>query len=579
MARRGTVLVLIFLTLAVLVSLTALVATWVVIGAGPSVAANTTLRLRLAGPIGESEPGGLIGQFLDVPPTVRTVIDQLRKAKVDRRIRSVVFQPGDIETLWGKSQELRSAILDFKRSGKPVVAYLEFADDQEYYVATACDRIYLTPSSPLDLNGVASYELFFRGLLDKIGAYPDLLHIGDYKTAANTFTETGFTPAHREMAESMTGDLYDQIIRGIAEGRRLEVDEVRGLLDQGPFLPEDALRVGLVDDVAYEDQIDDRMEAVSDEQWVEFEDYLQIGGRTLGLDRGPRIAIVNVDGIIASGDSSGSPDGGVVGSDTILEYLRTARADRSIRAVILRIDSPGGSAVASDVIWREVVLTRRSKPVVASMSDVAASGGYYVAVGADTIVAQPATLTGSIGVVMGKILTGGTFGKLGITIESVSRGRFADINSPLRPYSPQERAKMEAQMQATYDLFVEKAAEGRRLAPERIDELGRGRVWTGRQARDLGLVDELGGLDRALAVARKRAGIAPEAEVELVIYPPRKTFYELVANPFGALDAYATAQVTAAAPEWRAAARLLAPALRFRAGEPLALVPFGVMSR
>jgi len=273
-------------------------------------------------------------------------------------------------------QEVRDAITDFRRSGKPIIAYLEFGGEQEFYLATACDKVFLMPAASLDLTGMASYELFLRGTLDKIGAVPDALHIGEYKTASNQLTERTFTPAHREMAESLNRDLYEQLVKGIATGRQKTEAEVRQLIDHGPFLPEDAVRAGMVDDVAYEDELDDKVSLGRGEvRFLEQHEYRSVSPGSLGLSRGPRIAVLYAVGIINSGESSNSPQGEVLGSDTMVRYLRKARADESIRAIVLRVDSPGGSAIASDVIWREVELTRQVKPVIASMSDVAASGG------------------------------------------------------------------------------------------------------------------------------------------------------------------------------------------------------------
>ena len=431
------------------------------------------------------------------------------------------------------------------------------------------------PTASLDLNGIATYELFLRGALDKIGAYPDALHIGEYKTASNTFTEKTFTPSHREMAESLNADLYEQLVVGIANGRHKSEGEVRKLIEHGPFLPEDAVRAGLVDDVAYEDEIDDKVKLASGNvKFLTQEDYRQVSPASLGLNKGPRIAVIYAVGIIASGKSSfDSPGGAVAGSDTIIEYLRKARADSSVRAIVLRIDSPGGSAIASDVIWREVQLTRQVKPVVASMSDVAASGGYYIAMPAHWIVAEPGTLTGSIGVVFVKFVMEGTYKKLGINIESVANGKYAQMYSAMRPFTPEERKKVEEQMQATYDAFVEKAAAGRNTTPERIDAVAQGRVWTGQQAKGVGLVDELGGLERALAAAKSKANIRPDAEVELLVYPPKKSIYELFRDPLGSSSGAARLAALLGIRDPKAIAALAAPLQLFRRGEPLALMP------
>jgi protease IV len=531
--------------------------------------------LRVGGDLAETEPGGVLGPFIESAPTVRSVVQMLRKAKVDRRVTSVILKPTGTAALWAKVQEVRDAVIDYRRSGKPIIGFMEYGGEQEFYLASACDKVFLMPSASLDLTGMANYELFLRGTLDKIGAYPDALHIGDYKTASNTFTEHTFTPAHREMAESLNTDLYEQLVRGIADGRHKSEKEVKALIDHGPFLPEEALRAGLIDDLAYEDEIDDKVKLSSNgAKFLDMADYRQVSPASLGLERGPRIAVIYASGLIASGRSNyDGPGGEVIGSDTINEYLRKARADSSVRAIVLRIDSPGGSAIASDVIWREVLLTKNTKPVIASMSDVAASGGYYIAMPAHAIVAEPSTLTGSIGVVLTKFVIDGTLKKLGMNMEGVSQGRFADLYSPVRPFSPEERARVFENMQATYDTFVEKAAQGRNTTPERIDAIGQGRVWTGRQAKQIGLVDELGGLERALALARQRAKIPQDSEVELVVYPPRKSFYDIFRNPFGATSGANTLASLLGLTNPKVMQTLTAPLQVFRRGEPLALMP------
>jgi protease-4 len=573
--RRGVWIVILLIVFAVFVSAMGLLFMVATVGREPAVASNSTLILRVGGDLNEIEPGGVLGPFIENAPTVRGIVEALRKAKVDRRIQAVVLRPTGAAALWGKVQEVRDAVLDFRRSGKPIIAYMEYGGEQEFYLASACDKVFLMPTATLDLTGVASYELFLRGTLDKIGAFPDALHIGDYKTASNTFTEHTYTPAHREMAESLNNDMYDQLVRGIAEGRRKSESDVKALIDHGPFLPEDALRAGLIDDLAYEDELDDKVKLGSGKpNFVEMKDYGQISATSLGLNRGPRIAVIYASGIIASGKSSfDATGGGVVGSDTIVEYLRKARADSSVKAIVLRVDSPGGSAIASDVIWREVLLTKNQKPVIASMSDVAASGGYYISMPAHAIVAEPSTLTGSIGVVLTKFVIDGTLKKLGMNMEGVSRGKFADMYAPTRPFTTEERARMFQNMQATYDTFVEKAAQGRNTTPEKIDAIGQGRVWTGRQAKQIGLVDELGGLERAVALAKQRAKIAQDAEVELVIYPPKKSFYDLVRDPFGSGERAATLGSLLGITNPKAIQALAAPLQIFRRGEPLALMP------
>ena len=578
--RRGVILVFVLIFLAVAVSAAGLLFMGMAVGRPTQISSNSTLLIDVSGNLPETEPSGVLGQFIESPPTVRSVVDALRKAAVDRRVSGVIIRPTGTAALWGKVQEVREAITEFRASKKPIVAFLESASDQSYYLATACDKVFLMPTASLDLTGMANYELFLRGSLDKIGVYPDSLHVGDYKTASNTFTEHTFTPAHREMAESLNTDMYEQLVAGVAEGRHRTPAEVKALIDHGPYLPEDAVRAGLVDDLAYEDEIDDKVELGRGRtRIVRHREYRSVSLGSLGLNRGPRIAVIYATGMITSGVSNEGPSGQVIGSDTIIEYLRTARADNSIRAIVLRIDSPGGSAIASDIIWREIMLTRERKPVIASMSDVAASGGYYIAMPAHAIVAQPGTLTGSIGVVLVRFVIDGTLDKLGLNMETVKQGKYADLFSPVRPFTPDERKKVTELMQATYDAFVEKAAAGRKTTPERIDAIGQGRVWTGKQAKSLGLVDELGGLERAIDLAKEHAKIAATSEVELVVFPPRRSLFEVVADPWGRSESSAALDGLVGPTNARAVEALTAPLRLFRRGEPLALMPNVYVSR
>src|SRR3954471_7372996 len=426
MARRGIAILFSFLGIAFLVSIVGFTLIYLLFGREPAVPSNSTLVLRIGGSLSEVAPNDVVGYLRGVKtPTVRSVVDNLRKAKVDPRVKAVLLKPTGFESpFWAKVQEVRDAVLDFRKSGKPVYAYLEYGGDREYYLATAADKVFLMPSSPLDLVGVASYELFLRGTLDKIGAIPDLHRIGQYKTAVNTFKEKGYTPAHKEMDESMNRDLYDQIVRGIADGRKKNEADVRRLIDDGPFLPEDALSAGLVDEVAYEDQVDDKLRNGEQRRHLDGDDYARVSSTSLGLNKGPRIAVIYANGTINGGRSGYDPvNGPIAGSDTLIEYIRQARHDNSVKAIVLRVDSPGGSASASDAIWRELMLAKKERadrPLVVSMSDLAASGGYYIAMPAQVIVAQPSTLTGSIGIFGGKFVTGGLYEKLGANIQSTS---------------------------------------------------------------------------------------------------------------------------------------------------------------
>ena len=578
--RRGVGFVFAFIGLAMLVSIAGMTFMYFAVSRAPSVPSSAALVLRPGGELQEVVPDDVVGQvFGREVDTVRGFVDNLHKARRDSRIKTVLLMPSGLQLpYWGKVQELRDAVIDFRKSGKRVVAFLEYGGDREYYLASAADKVYLLPSSPLDLSGVASYEVFLRGAFDKAGAYPDFIHIGDYKSAANQLTEKGFTPAHREMTESLNRDVYAQLVRGIAESRKKSEQEVRALLDQGPFVPDEALRVGLVDDLAYEDQLGEREPTLGEDMMdrVEGRNYLRITPASVGFRPRSRIALVYAVGTIASGKSTFDPlNGTILGAETLIEQIRDAREDSSIKAIVLRVDSPGGSALASDVIWRELMITREAdeaRPLIVSMSDLAASGGYYIAMAGDAIVAQPGTLTGSIGVFGGKIAIGGALNKIGVNNDAVVSGPNASINSPFTPFTPAQRMKVLEMMQNIYDDFVEKAAESRKTTPEKLDAVAQGRVWTGQQAREKGLVDALGGLDTAIAIAKERAKIPKDDDVELVVFTGRRSLYEALSEQLG--GGASLLSVLGSRSDARAIGALTAPMRLFKRGEPLTLLPF-----
>jgi protease IV len=564
MARRGLAIVLTLLGVAAFVSLIGLVALYFLIGREPSVPSNAVLTLTVGGELAEVAPTDVVAYVRGArTPTVRGIVDDLRKAKVDPRVSAVLLKLTGFSTpYWGKLQEIRDALIDFRTSKKPVYAYLEYGGDRDYYLASAADKVFL---------------------LDKFGVYPDLHHIGEYKTFSNTFTEKGFTAAHREMDVAMNRDLYDQIVRGVASARGKTEPDVRRLIEDGPFLPAAAKAAGLIDDIVYEDQAiaklrEARPGATRD---IDGDDYARIALSSVGLNRGPRIAVIYFAGAIASGKNGYDPlEGATIGSDTLIEYIRKVRKDSSVRAIILRIDSPGGSVVASDAIWRELMLAKKERadrPIVASMSDLGASGGYYIAAPAEAIVAEPSTLTGSIGIVGGKFVTGGVYEKLGANLDAASIGKHAEMNSPIRPYNADELKKVDEQLKAFYDDFVAKVAESRHKTPAEIDRLGQGRVWTGQQAKAIGLVDALGGLDRAVALAKERAKIPADSDVELVSYPAPKSFYELLSDQVSgnsqsaAIGTWLKTNLSSAEFDLLRTAR--GPAALFKRGEPLAIMP------
>lgn len=527
---KGARLILLFLAAAVALSVTGMAVSLFLITRGPVVASDSVLWLRVPGNLGEQAPDDIFG-LLGQSASVGSVVDTLRKAKVDDRVSAVVLDPPVSAGLWGTVQEIRDAIIDFRESGKPIVAYLESGGGQQYYLATACDEVFMTPASPLMLVGVASYELFFRDAFDKLGIEADMLAAGDYKTAINTYTEASFTPEHREAAESLNREFYEQLVDGIADGRGMTPARVRAVIDEGPFVSADAVSHGLIDGLLYEDELLEHL-SLDDREVLDSAAYEQVDARGLGLNAGPRIAVVYADGVINTGSSTVDFPGAplVVGSRTMVEAIRDARDDRSIRAIVLRVNSPGGVAVAADIIWRELTLAREEKPLIVSMSDLAASGGYYIAAPGHAIVAQPGTLTGSIGVFSGKFAAGGTLNKVGVGVEEVTDGAQADMLSPVARFSDAARKAMQRQVDDVYERFLQVVAEGRAMSRDEVHLVAQGRVWTGRQALELGLVDELGGLRRAVELAKAEAGIDPENEVTLVPYPGPRSLLDVLSG-------------------------------------------------
>ena len=459
------------------------------------------------------------------------VIEGLRRARQDNRVRALVVKVGGGRIGLARMQEIREAIAAFRESGKLSVAWSEsFGEFTQgnvpYYLATAFDRIYLQPSGTLGLTGVAVEQLFLHDALAKIGVAFQSAKRYEYKSAADNLTERGFTGPAREATERLAVSIAEQVSAAIAERRGKTLADARALLDRGPFLAADALAEGLVDALGYRDEVyaHVRKEAGADAILQYVSRYqrahaLAQRARKLPNPRERFVAVVYASGPIRSGRSSRSPLGGSsIGSDTVAAALRSATADDRVRAVLLRVNSPGGSAVASDTIWREVVRTRAAgKPVVVSMSDVAASGGYYISMAADVIVAQPGTLTGSIGVIMGKPVLEEAFERVGITTDSVSVGRGATMFAPTHPFSEDEWERINIWLDAIYRDFTAKVASGRRMTVEQVDDIARGRVWTGADAAGNGLVDELGGMSAAADVARRRAGLA--ADAPLRVYP------------------------------------------------------------
>jgi protease-4 len=488
------------------------------------------LELDLSDGMVESAPADPLAAVMARRKThLRDVLDGLRRGAADSRVRALVVKMAGGVGL-ATVQELRQAVQAFRDAGKITVAWTESFGETgrgtvPYYLASAFERIYLQPSGDVGLTGVALEEPFFRGALDKLGIAPRFGKRHEYKTAANSFVERSYTPEHEEMSKRLVASIGEQIVAGVAAGRGLAAERVRELIDKGPLLAAEALDAGLVDKLGYRDEVYEEVRAdvraaAGEEpllRYVARYNRSHTLARRLPRPRSDVVALIHGLGPIRLGRSGRGPlpgQGGAMGSDTIGAAFRAAVKDDHVKAIVFRVNSPGGSAVASDAIWREVVLARRSgKPVVVSMGNVAASGGYYVATPADTIVAQPGTLTGSIGVVGGKPIVSELLERLGVGLGAVEEGAHARMFSTTRDFSETEWERFNALLDQIYDDFTAKVAEGRDMSRDRVDELARGRVWTGADAHANGLVDELGGLDVATGIARKKAGLAADAPV------------------------------------------------------------------
>ncbi|HEU4933325.1 MAG TPA: signal peptide peptidase SppA [Pyrinomonadaceae bacterium] len=553
----------------------------------PPIRDNSVLTLRVAGSLPDYSPDDPFKKYFGGPDQSLTgLVMQFKKAKVDKRIKAILLDVDLSGVGWGKAEELRDAITDFRTSGKPVYAFIEFGLNKEYYIATACDKIIVPPPGNLFINGLAADVMFFRGSLDKLGIYPDIYQIGKYKSAGDTFTQKQMTDAHREYINSLLDDLYGRYVNTIAQARHKTPEEVRALIDNAPYSAAQAKQAGLIDEALYRDDVDKEFKKLlgykDTDQFVPVRgaDYRDVSPESLGLNKGERIAVIYASGDIGSGSSQNSPSGDQsIGSDTVVKALNDAAADKTLKAIVLRVDSPGGSGLASDIIWHAVEAANAKKPVVVSMSDVAASGGYYISASAAKIIAQPSTITGSIGVVAGKPVMRGFYDWLGISNEYVLRGKTAGMFRETEKFSDEERVKFEEWIKTTYyQDFVPKVAKGRNKDAQFVDSVGQGRVWTGAQAKDRGLVDDFGGLDKAIEVAKQLAKIPADKGVERVILPYPTTFLqELLSGGSENSNTQIEQQraVFAALPEdARRALRYMQLMDKMKHGESMLLMPF-----
>ena len=480
--------------------------------------------------------------MLNDKQTLRDVVDAIDRGASDNRVAGMIAKIGAVPMGMAQTQEIRDAVLRFRAHKKFAIAYAEtFGEfgpgNGAYYLATAFDHIYLQPSGDVGLTGIILESPFIKGTLSKLGVAFHGDHRYEYKNALNFYTESKYTGPHKEAMTALMTSWFNQMKEGICQARQIAPEKFQALIDAGPYLGKEAVDAKLVDAVAYRDDIYGRVKGQAGDgaELLYLDQYLSRAGRP--HDRGKTVALIFGVGAVTRGKSDYDPVQGSqnMGSDTVAGAIRAAADDKDVKAILFRVDSPGGSYVASDTIWREVVRARQAgKPVIVSMGDLAGSGGYFVAMAADKIVAEPGTITASIGVLGGKMLTSGLWDKVGLSWDEVHQGENATMFTGTHDYTPAEWGRFEAWLDRVYVDFTGKVADGRRLPKEKVLEIAKGRIWSGQDARNLGLVDELGGYDTALKLAKKAAGIPESDEVKIVVYPRPKTLLQSVIARNGA---------------------------------------------
>ena len=557
----------------------------------PSVPDNSVLVLQVSGSLPDYAPDDPTARLFGIsqPQSFTSLLTQLRKAKVDNRVGAVLLDIDFPGIGWGKAEELREAIKDFRASGKPIYSYMEIGLNKEYYIASATEKIFIPPAGDLYVNGFAAEAMFYKGSLDKLGIEAEVIQRGPkYKNAPDQYTKDKMGEGQREVINALLDEYFGRLKAGIAEARGKTPEDVAAIIDNAPYHADQAKELNLIDDALYRDQVYDQLKtrlgykAEDKLRTISGTDYREIPSDGLGLNNGERIAVIYASGAINMGSSNKSPFGGeMVGADTIVKAVNDAAADNSIKAIVLRVDSPGGSALASDLMWHALENAKAKKPVVVSMADVAASGGYYISCNANKIVAEPTTVTGSIGVFMGKPVIKGFYDWLGITNEYITRGKNAGIFRETEKWNPDERAKMEAQADKIYfNDFLPKVAKGRNKNVEEVNALAQGRVWTGTQAKQNGLIDEFGGLEKAIEIAKQLANLPADKDVRRVAYPEPRSFLDTY---FGSDDSTFTeteeykakkAMVEALPEDVRKALRYAEVLDRMKKGEAMIMMPF-----
>lgn len=500
---------------------------------------HSVLQINLEGPIKERanknpiEDIGFSGIVINRGLGLDDILKSIEEAKTDNRIDGLFLNINSLETGLATVEEIRNALLDFKTSKKFIYAYSESYSQGEYYLASLADKIYLYPEGDIDFKGFHAELMFFKGTLEKLEVEPEVIRHGKFKSAVEPFILDKMSPENREQTHAFISSMWNQFISDISVSRKLSVKDVQAVADNlGARTGQDALDAKFVDQLSYYDEVLDELKKKtglnSDEKvkFVEIKKYAQ-ALPAIKEYSAKKIAVIYANGDIVSGKG----DEGQMGSDKIASAIRKARTDSTIKAIVLRVNSPGGSALASDVIWRETILAKKAKPLVVSMGDYAASGGYYISCAADKIVAQPTTITGSIGV-FGLLVNAQKLfnNKLGITIDSVRTARYSNLGSTFYPLSTDERDIIQSSVEKIYDTFITHVSEGRKMTKAAVDSIGQGRVWSGNDAKALGLVDEIGGLDKAVEIASKMAKLDKYRTISL---PEQKDFMKQLLEDFG----------------------------------------------
>ena len=537
---------------------------------GPAV-----LELTLSGAISERAAKNPIREAVDseIFQTMEDLRTQIRNAKIDERIKALLIRPMGMMSGWAKLDEIREMLRDFKTSGKPVYAYLEYAAEQDYYLSTAADTIVGLATGIWNVNGFAALPMFFKNTLEKIGVQADFVAFKEYKTAPNEFTREDMSPQQREVINAIVDQYYRMLTDTISATRNISPQQLQSQIDIGLYSIANARTQQFVDTLMYYEALKAHLKQQFGDnvKFVNNNSYRKVTAAELGLKGESTIAVVYGVGAIISGGEGLYRQGELITSDGMSNAIRKAAEDDRVKAIILRLDSPGGSGTASDVIWRQIREAAAKKPVIASVSDVAASGGYYLAMAADTIVAHPNSLVGSIGVYAGKFAMGGLYKKLGITTDKIMRGRNADLFSEETPFSPEQRRILSDFLLDFYHEFVGKVALSRGLPPDSVEQLAKGRVWTGSQGFANGLVDVLGDFSDAVRIAKQMSGIPEDETVNLLIYPRLESFWERLINR-GIFATARTALLSVDVPGVPPAFRRIVAALPFfQNGEPLYL--------